>query len=116
MIVWQPERRHEKSATEKKLDFLQQRRQELEGDPADVLRCTAITMPARLKSPPEAGVMDGNSMDVDLGDDISPLVDSSVLIKKLKGDDDTPLMTEAMRSLQKAQKELVYSRVLIKIR
>jgi hypothetical protein len=50
-------------------------------------------------------------------DDVDVPVDNKALAKlKANGEDDTPLMTEAMRKLLKAQKELVYSRTLIKIR
>lgn len=44
----------------------------------------------------------------------------SVLAKILKrsadGEDNTPLTTQAVRDLQKAQKERVYSRTLIRIK
>lgn len=41
----------------------------------------------------------------------------SVLQKILKGgEDNTPLTTQAVRDLQKAQKERVYSRTLIRIK
>lgn len=112
-----------------KLEMLQRRRAELEGDPSSVNRCTEIIMPSSAGSfnnrQTNSAVDSGNDvavpMDQEEGEeDVNSVLDPSmremVAAKLRGGDDNTPLLTEAVRSLQKAQKQLVYSYTVIKIR
>lgn len=104
------------------MEALQRRRQEIEGNPADVQRCTEIILPiATPNSSRRVNEADDNEVAVraDGDEEIDNVVDKSALarkVAKLMGEDNTPLLTEAVRSLQKAQKELIYSKTVIKIR
>ncbi|CAM9456122.1 unnamed protein product, partial [Ectocarpus fasciculatus] len=102
------------SVTERRLADIEQRRAQLEGSPADVERCTEVSLVLRQT----VGV---DLMDTD--DDSASRVDSKLLAQHLaakhkagNSSDEAPLLTNAVRLLEKAKKEKVYSSCVVRIR
>ena len=105
-----------KSATEERLEQLEQRRRELEGSKEDVKRDSRLVMPSSCSQGRKVeDTMDVADDDGDLGK-----VDRQILASSLRGKfsraEDAPLTTSASRALQSAQTETVYNRTVIKVR
>ena len=97
-----------KSATELKLENLQQRRLDLEGKKDEVSRNTVLIYPGGQQQAT-------NAMDVVESDPS----DSKLLAQTLKGalkQEDAPLTTAALRSLEKAKTEKVYRETMIRVK
>lgn len=108
-----------KSATQERLEQLQKRRRELEGDLDCVARDTRLYLPGAEYAPAKQDT--GMKMDVDDDDDDGNdgKPDSRLLAQSLRGKlskDDAPLTTAASRAVLKAQSETVYSKTAIKVR
>lgn len=126
------------SVTESKLEQLSKRRRELEGDPDQVARCTELLMPSAEKSVPSlqsylqvlsdssssilnqiTGAVEQGEEDGSNDADDRRLLNKA-MIQKVKNlmsnQDNSPLTTKAIRDLQKAEKERVYNRILIRIK
>lgn len=118
--------------TDKQLSELNRRREALEGDPSSVTRETRVILPPIAGAGAGAGASSNGTagciaMQVEGGDGDDDGGSSSSsgnqlprsVLQKLLGSDgssDTPLTTKAVRDLQKAQKERVYDRTVIRVR
>lgn len=97
------------SSTDKEVARLDKKRMEIEGTPEGVERETQVLLPEAIASSPSSA-----PMEEDAGGPVP-----SALLQRLKACGtvkEVPLSTEALRRVQKAQKELVYRKTLIKIR
>eukprot|EP01032_Pedospumella_encystans_P011527 gene11527-13397_t len=113
------------SSTERQLLELNKKRAELEGNRSDVVRATEVLLPRvevsdntynSKESSDYANNNNNNNNDQTMD---SKNVPRSVLSKILRAGEDgdsTPLTTQAVRDLQRAQKERVFNRTLIKIK
>ncbi|KAJ1398559.1 hypothetical protein B484DRAFT_438374, partial [Ochromonadaceae sp. CCMP2298] len=113
------------SSTERQLQQLRRRRRELQGCAEDVVRDTEVLLPMAQGVSGQSGEKGSSSSSsyVDAGvamevEDEGPgmSVPRSVLQQILKKEEEKPLTTQAVRDLQRAQKERVYARTLIKIK
>eukprot|EP01035_Chromulina_nebulosa_P018596 gene18596-24323_t len=105
------------SLTEIKLDTLNKKRRELEGEPSDIERNTEVIFP-NIES-------NNTTTDVITNDDTEQTNDQSTinksLIKRLKqvmssNNEGPPLTTKALRELEKIQSERIYNKILIRVR
>ena len=106
-----------KSATQERLEQLQKRRRELEGDLHSVTRNTRLYLPGAEYAPAKGD--DGVKMDVDDDDGDDGRPDNRLLAQSLRGklgSEDAPLTTAATRAVMRAQSETVYSKTAIKVR
>jgi len=104
------------SEVDKKLALINKRRLELEGDPNSVERLTEVCMP----DDDNKGGHLKQSDDIDI-DNTGEKSDSKIVARSImnalkKSSDEAPLTTKAIRDLEKAQNEKVYSKTLIRIK
>lgn len=99
------------SDVDKRLAIINKRRHDLEGDPDSVERLTEVCMPDG------SGNFKQVDEDIDSGEKSdSKIVARSIMNALKKNSDEAPLTTKAIRDLEKAQNEKVYSRTLIRIK
>jgi hypothetical protein len=104
------------SRTDAQLIQLQKRRMELEGDPMEVDRSTLVVFPREeAAAPVKSDFRTDEGMDTD-SSAISRSILQRVIAHSRPDNDGPPLTTKAIRDLQKAQRERVYSRTLIRIK
>jgi len=100
--------------TESKLEQLNKRRRELEGSPDEVIRETRVVIPSG------TGTVTSSTDDVFDGSEDTQVLNGSFMKKVLhslsSNDDGPPLTTKAVRDLEKAQSEIVYSKTLIRVK
>ena len=109
--------------TEQRLEQLEIKRRELEGTIDSVMRRTEVLMPRVDGTVIEMVVAATPTQDEDkTEDDIAVPGDGNTLLKSLakkissQPRDEAPLTTRAIRELEKAKRERVYSRTLIRVR
>jgi len=104
------------SRTDAQLIQLQKRRMELEGDPMGVDRSTLVVFPREeATAPVKSDFRTDEGIDTD-SSAISRAILQRVIAHTRPDNDGPPLTTKAIRDLQKAQRERVYSRTLIRIK
>ena len=107
------------SITEQKLEQLQKRRRELEGSIESVERNTEVLYPRANGSVPELtrslGSEEEDSEEDHTGDK-GTLMKSFAKKISARPADEAPLVTKAIRDLEKAKREKVYTKTLIRIR
>ena len=103
------------SRTDAQLIQLQKRRMELEGDPMGVDRSTLVVFPREEAAPVKSDFRTDEGIDTD-SSAISRTILQRVIAHTRPDNDGPPLTTKAIRDLQKAQRERVYSRTLIRIK
>ena len=103
------------SRTDAQLIQLQKRRMELEGDPMGVDRNTLVVFPREEAAPVKSDFRTDEGIDTD-SSAISRTILQRVIAHTRPDNDGPPLTTKAIRDLQKAQRERVYSRTLIRIK
>ena len=100
------------SETDKRLAELQRKREAIQGDISDVDRCTEVIFPRS-----------ENVHIRDVGYEEDDRADRKAVASSLKSklvnfgkEDEAPLTTQAIRDMQKASKERVYNRTLLRVR
>ena len=107
------------SVTDKKLEELDIRRRKLEGNVENVARQTLVLLPkidGSVASIQEYLVDQGPSLDEENGNNDSKIVAKTMMKKIANIGQDAPLTTKAIRDLEKAQKERVFSQTLVRIK
>eukprot|EP01034_Spumella_vulgaris_P027512 gene27512-34239_t len=109
------------SSTDRQLEALNRKREELEGSVGDVERNTEALFPNADGDTPAPPVDTNTPNEVNADTSSSGALPKSVVSKILSsskpgGDDGPPLTTKAIRDLQKAQKERVYAKTLVRVR
>lgn len=107
------------STTNKKLEELDIRRRKLEGNVENVARQTLVLLPkidGSVASIQEYLVDQGPSLDEENGNNDSKIVAKTMMKKIASIGQEAPLTTKAIRDLERAQKERVFSQTLVRIK
>eukprot|EP01039_Chlorochromonas_danica_P005718 gene5718-6302_t len=102
------------SVTEMELIRLTARRLELEGPMEAVERCTEVLLPVAPKPSQDSMDVEGDSRDEGKSSGPTSAMVQQILSREKA--EDAPLTTQAVRALQRAQRERVHSRCLVRIR
>ncbi len=107
------------SITDKKLEELNIRRRKLEGNIENVVRQTLVLLPkvdGSVASIQEYLVDQGPNPEDESSSNDSKIVAKSMMKKIVNSGQEAPLTTKAIRDLEKAQKERVFSQTLIRVK